>query len=63
MKHNYVERVHVKENRVVSSHGVFLSKVPHKQVTPGTPEHKQNMENMVKEVKMCIALESLHFVE
>lgn len=54
-KRNYVERVHAKENRVLSSHGPFSSKVPHKQVTPGTPEHKENMENMVEEARKCIA--------
>lgn len=54
-KRNYVERVHAEENRVLSSHGPFSSKVPNKQATPGTLEHKQNMENMAEEVKKCIA--------
>ena len=54
-KRNYVERVHAEENHVLSSHGPFSSKVPNKQATPGTPEHKQNMESMAEEVKKCIA--------
>ena len=54
-KRNYVERVHAEENRVLSSHGPFSSKIPNKHATPGTPEHKQNMESMVDEVKKCIA--------
>ena len=53
-KRNYIERVHAEENRVLSSHGPFCSKVPNKQATPGTLEHKQNMENMAEEVKKCI---------
>ena len=39
-KRNYVERVHAEENRVLSSHGPFSSKIPNKHAIPGTPEHK-----------------------
>ena len=54
-KRNYVERVHAEENRVLSSHGPFSSKIPNKHATPGTPEHKQNMESMADEVEKCIS--------
>ena len=54
-KWNYVERVHAEENRVLSSHGSFSSKVPHNQATPSTPEHRENMENMAEEARKCIA--------
>ena len=53
-KRNYVERGHAEENRVLSKHGPFSSKIPHTQITPGTPEHKENMENMAEEVRKCI---------
>ena len=54
-KRNYVERVHAEENRVLSKHGPFSSKVPHTQVTPGTLEHRENMENMAEEVRKCVS--------
>lgn len=51
-KHNFVERVHVEENRVLSKHGPFSSKVVHEQAVAGS---KENMEHMAEAVRSCIS--------
>ena len=53
-KRNLVERVHAIENRALSSHGPFCSKAIHKSASPGSKEHKENMEHMASEVCKCI---------
>ena len=53
-KRNFVERVHAIENRALSGHGPFSSKAIHKTVSPGSQEHKENMEHMASEVIKCI---------
>ena len=49
-KRNPVERVRAIENRALSSHGPFCSKAIHEHVSPGSKEHKQNMEHMASAV-------------
>lgn len=53
-KRNPVERVHAAENSALSSHGPFSSKMIHKNVSPGSKQHKENMESMAGEVIQCI---------
>ena len=53
-KRNYVERVHAEENRVLSKHGPFSSKLVHQLVSTGSKD--ANMERMVDEVRQCIGL-------
>ena len=53
-KRNYVEPVHAEENRVLSKHGPFRSRVLYPQATPGSKEHKSNMERMADDVRACI---------
>ena len=53
-KRNFVERVHATENSALSSHGPFSSKGIHTTVSPGSKEHKENMECMAGEVIKCI---------
>ena len=45
-----MERVHAVENNLLSSHGPFSLKLIHKNATPGSKEHKENMENMAGEI-------------
>ena len=53
-KRNFVERVHAEENRVLSKHGPFKSRGVHQQASPGSIEHKENMEFVADEVCKCI---------
>ena len=53
-KRNFVERVHTIENKVLSDHGPFSSTPMYKGASPGSKEHKENMEHMAKEVVNCI---------
>ena len=53
-KRNPVERVHAAENNALSSHGPFSSKMIHKNASPGSKQHKENMESMAQEVIQCI---------
>ena len=53
-KRNPVEKVHAIENRALSSHSPFCSKAIHEHVSPGSKEHKQNMEHMASEDCKCI---------
>lgn len=53
-KRNPVERVHAAENNALSSHGPFSSKMIHKNASPGSNPHKENMECMAREVIQCI---------
>lgn len=53
-KRNLVERFHAIENRALSSHGPFCSKAIHRSASPGSKEHKENMEHMASEVCKCI---------
>ena len=53
-KRNPVERVHAAENNALSSHGPFSSKMIHKNASPGSKQHKENMESMALEVIQCI---------
>ena len=56
-KRNPVERVHAAENNALSSHGPFSSKMIHKNASPGSKQHKENMETMAREVIQCIGKE------
>ena len=56
-KRNPVERVHAAENNALSSHGPFSSKMIHKNASPGSKQHKENMESMAREVIQCIGKE------
>ena len=53
-KRNFVERAHVEENRVLSKQGPFQSKPIHEHATPGSKEHRENMEHVAVEMKACI---------
>ena len=53
-KRNFVERAHAEENRVLSKHGPFDSKSVHKHAITGTKEHKENMEEVAREMEKCI---------
>ena len=53
-KQNYVERVHAEENRALSKHGPFSSKIIHKKCAVGSKEHYENMEKMEEEVCRCL---------
>ena len=53
-KRNFVERVHAEENRVLSKYGPFRNDCVHKNVIPGSKEHKENMEYMANEVRHCL---------
>lgn len=52
-KRNFVERVHSAENEALSR-SVFRSNAVHEKAEAGSKEHKENMENMAREVKECI---------
>ena len=52
-KRNFVERVHSAENEALSR-TVFRSNAVHEKAEAGSKEHKENMENMAREVKECI---------
>ena len=55
-KRNFVERVHAQENKALSRHGPFSSKLVHATSQPGNKEyHQENMEAMVKEFIHCIS--------
>ena len=57
-KRNPVERVHAAENNALSSHGPFSSKmIIHKNASPGSKQHKENMKSMAREVIQCIGKE------
>ena len=45
-----MERVHAAENYVLSRHGKFDSHQIYKNVKLDSPEHKENMEAMAKDV-------------
>ena len=51
-KRNYVERAHAEEYRVLSKTGPFNSKPIHVNATPGSREHRQNMECVSEEMKV-----------
>ena len=53
-KRNFVERVHTVENKFLSDHGPFSSKMVHAVAAPGSKEHNENMEHMAREVVDCI---------
>ena len=53
-KINFVERVHAEENRVLSRHGPFLSKMAHSVYRTGSDEHRANMEQMATETISCL---------
>ena len=53
-KRNFVERVHAEENKVLSKHGPFSSSMLHQSPSPGTKEHKENMEAMADEIRKCL---------
>ena len=53
-KRNFVECVHAKENRVLSTHGPFCSNPIHKNVTVESKEHTQNMERVAADMRRCI---------
>ena len=53
-KRNFVERVHTVENKVLSDHGPFSSKQVHEAGSPGSKEHKGNMERMAQDIVKCI---------
>lgn len=53
-KRNFVERVHTVENKVLSDHGPFSSKQVHEAGSPGSKEHKENMERMAQDIVKCI---------
>ena len=57
-KRNYVERVHAEENRVLSKHGPFSSKLLYPSASPGSKEHKANMENMTEKIAGLALLEA-----
>ena len=54
-KRNFVECVHAVKNNALSSHGPFCSKMIHENASPGSQEHKENMESMAGEVIQCIS--------
>ncbi|XP_066920718.1 uncharacterized protein [Clytia hemisphaerica] len=53
-KLNYVERVHAVENDCISRHGPFSSKLKHAECEIGDIKHRENMEEMCKQVIDCI---------
>ena len=53
-KRNFVERVHIVENKVLPDHGPFNSKPIHDTSPPGSKQHHENMESMANEVIDCI---------
>lgn len=53
-KRNFVERVHVEENRMLSKHGSFASQAIHKNPVVGSTEHHQNIEHMAEDMSKCI---------
>lgn len=54
-KRNFVERVHPQANKALSVHGAFSSHEKHTDVKgPGTPEHRENMEQMASAVNQCL---------
>ena len=53
-KRNFVERVHTAENKVLSDHGPFSSKMVHAVAAPGSKEHYENMKRMAQDVVDCI---------
>lgn len=53
-KRNFVERVHTVENKVLSDHGPFSSKQVHEAGSPGSKEHKENMERLAQDIVKCI---------
>ena len=54
-KRNYVERVHAEENRVLSKQGPFSSTNVHSNATVGSPQHRENMEEMATRIQGCIS--------
>ena len=53
-KINFVERVPAEENRVQSKHGSFDSSQVHSHASPGTKEHKDNIEKMSDDIRKCL---------
>ena len=53
-KMNPGERPHAEENRVLSCHGPYSSKLVHGNAVVGSKEHLQNMEAMAREVSSTI---------
>ena len=42
------------ENKVLSDHGPFSSKQVHEAGSPGSKEHKENMERLAQDIVKCI---------
>ena len=53
-KRNFVKQVHMVENKVLSDHGPFSSKMVHAVEVSGSEEHNRNMEHKPQEVVDCI---------
>ena len=53
-KRNFVERVHAVENEALSKHGPFNSHQVHGHAKTGSPEHKENMLAMAKDIERCL---------
>jgi hypothetical protein len=55
-KRNFVERVHAVEDKLLARHGPFSSHAIHSNIniTPGSQEHVENMENMSEAVINCL---------
>ncbi|CAB3980263.1 Hypothetical predicted protein [Paramuricea clavata] len=54
-KRNFAERPHAAANEVLSRHGAFSSSLIHKNATTGSNEHRENMEEMAKNVQNCLS--------
>ena len=55
---NFVERMHAEENRVLSAHGMFKSNPVYECCSPGSKEHRENMEAVLGQMKNCLATAS-----
>ena len=57
-KDNPAERPHASENFALSRHGPFTSAelFPNKNAVTGSKEHRENMEEMAKEVIICLRM-------
>ena len=54
-KRNFAERPHAAANEVLSRHGAFSSSLIHENATTGSNEHRENMEEMAKNVQNCLS--------
>ena len=64
-KRNFAERPHAAANEVLSRHGAFNSSLIHENATAGSIEHRENMEEMAKNVKNCLSQAKFggHFIK